>query len=213
MTGAPYFPLTMSDVVIDLSHWENPIDFTQLKAGGIAAVILKATQGIDFVDPTFASRAVTAHAGGLLVGAYHYFDASEPTAQAGYFLATIARTGVPMLMALDFEPNAANPTSEDRAAVFLTAVKTMLGRWPVLYTGRWAVAPANPSFSQCALWLAEYGTSPILPPGWSEWKLWQYTDGRIGSSVAPAPGVGPCDRSRFAGSTAQLSTWWINPTP
>jgi GH25 family lysozyme M1 (1,4-beta-N-acetylmuramidase) len=30
----PYLPQTMSDVVIDLSHWEAPVDFAQVKAAG-----------------------------------------------------------------------------------------------------------------------------------------------------------------------------------
>ena len=209
----PYLPQTMSDVVIDLSHWEAPVDFAQINASGIAAVILKATQGTGFVDPTFAARAVAANAAGLLVGAYHFFDTSDPTAQAGYFLATVARTGVPMLMALDFEPSATSQTIESNAAVFLPTVKSTVGAWPVPYTGRWDVAPAQPGFQQCALWLAEYGSSPVCPPGWSEWKLWQHTDGQIGSGVVPVSGVGRCDRERFAGTTFDLAQWWHNPTP
>jgi GH25 family lysozyme M1 (1,4-beta-N-acetylmuramidase) len=63
----PYLPQTMSDIVIDLSHWEAPVDFAQVKASGIAAVILKATQGTGFVGPTFAARAVAANTAGLLV--------------------------------------------------------------------------------------------------------------------------------------------------
>jgi hypothetical protein len=56
----PYLPQTMSDIVIDLNHWEAPVDFAQINASGIVAVILKATQGTGFVDPTFAARAVAA---------------------------------------------------------------------------------------------------------------------------------------------------------
>ena len=74
----PYLPQTMSDIVVDLSHWEAQVDFVQAKTAGIAAVILKATQGTGFLDPTFASRAVAAHAAGLLLGAYHFFDTSDP---------------------------------------------------------------------------------------------------------------------------------------
>ncbi len=209
----PYLPQTMSDVVIDLSHWQAPVDFTQAKAGGIAAVILKATQGVNFVDPTFASRAVEANGAGLLLGAYHFFDTSDPTAQAGYFLANVARTGVPMLMALDFEPSTTSQAIENSAAVFLSTVNMMVGSWPVLYSGRWEIAPAQSNFQQCALWLAEYGSNPVCPPGWSEWKLWQHTDGQIGSGVVPVPGVGRCDRDRFAGAISELAQWWSNPTP
>jgi lysozyme len=80
----------MWDTVVDLSHWEAWVDFAQARAAGGAAIILKATQGTGFVDPTFASRAVGANASGLLPGAYHFFDTSDPTAQAGYFLARSA---------------------------------------------------------------------------------------------------------------------------
>lgn len=76
--ATPYLPQTMSDVVIDLSHWEAPVDVAQINASGIAAVILKATQGTDFVDPPFASRAVAANGAGLLVGAHHFFDTPIP---------------------------------------------------------------------------------------------------------------------------------------
>lgn len=48
-------------------------------------------------------------------------------AQAGYFLATPARTGVTMLMALDFEPDPTSVTIENSAAVVLTTAKAMLG--------------------------------------------------------------------------------------
>jgi GH25 family lysozyme M1 (1,4-beta-N-acetylmuramidase) len=40
--------LSTSDVVIDLGHWQAPVDFVKAKSAGIAAVILKATQGSDW---------------------------------------------------------------------------------------------------------------------------------------------------------------------
>jgi GH25 family lysozyme M1 (1,4-beta-N-acetylmuramidase) len=36
-----YFPAAVSDVVIDLSHWQAPVDFAKAKSAGIAAVIFK----------------------------------------------------------------------------------------------------------------------------------------------------------------------------
>jgi lysozyme len=68
----------MSDIAIDLSHWEAPVDFAQVKASGISAVILKATQGTGFVDPTFASRAVATNDAGLFLGAYHFLTLPIP---------------------------------------------------------------------------------------------------------------------------------------
>jgi hypothetical protein len=28
----------------------------------------------------------------------------------------------------------------------------------------------------------------------------------------PVPGIGPCDRSKFAGTLDQLRGWWSSPT-
>lgn len=68
--AAPYLPPVTSDVVIDLSHWQAPVDFSKAKEAGIVAVILKATQGSKWIDATFTQRFTAATAAGLLVGAY-----------------------------------------------------------------------------------------------------------------------------------------------
>jgi GH25 family lysozyme M1 (1,4-beta-N-acetylmuramidase) len=41
--------------VIDVSHWEDPIDFKKVAADGIVAVIAKATQGPRGIDKTYAA--------------------------------------------------------------------------------------------------------------------------------------------------------------
>src|ERR1700751_5579262 len=82
----PYIPPVTSDVVIDLSHWQAPVDFAQAKSAGIVAVILKATQGSNWIDVTFKGRYAAASAAGLLVGAYHFLDNSAPEYQLENFL-------------------------------------------------------------------------------------------------------------------------------
>jgi lysozyme len=205
----------MSDVVCDISHYETvEADFattSQMSDGignRIAAVILKATQGTAFVDPTFLERAAEARHAGLLVGAYHFLDSSNPAQQAAHFL-TVARSeaGINWL-ALDWEPYPASQASVLDAATAAASVHAATGIWPVLYTIRSMLSAPNRTLSNCDLWLAEYGTRPICPPGFPEWQLWQHTDGQAGSSVVPVPGIGPCDRSKFAGTVDQLRRWW-----
>jgi lysozyme len=209
---APYLPPIMSDVVVDLFHGNKvSVDFSVVRSDGIAAVILKATQGTGFVDPTFVPRLADARAAGLLVGAYHYLDAKSPVDQIGHFLSIVGNTDG-LLLALDFEPNEPSQASAMQAASAAMAVKTVTGRYPVLYTGRYLLTAPNALLSRCPLWLAEYGSRPICPPGWSQWKLWQHTDGVLGSAPVPVPGIGPCDRSRFAGTLDQLRAWWLAPT-
>jgi lysozyme len=98
-----------------------------------------------------------------------------------------------------------------QAATAAASVQAATGKWPVLYTIRSMLSLPNQTLSNCPLWLAEYGTRPICPPGFAAWQLWQHTDGQVGSAVVPVPGVGRCDRSKFAGTVDQLKAWWGNP--
>ena len=210
---APFIPPVMSDVVIDLYHADKvSVDFSAVKAAGIAAVILKATQGTSFVDPTFAPRVADARDAGMLVGAYHFLDGTSPVDQVAHFLSVVGSTS-DVLLALDFEANEPSQATVTQVASAINAVKAVTGRFPVLYTNRYMVATSNPILSQCSLWLAEYGSNPVCPPGWTEWKLWQNTDGQTGSDPKSVPGIGPCDRSRFAGTVAELAAWWPGSQP
>lgn len=211
MTTTPNYTIgaDAAGLVADLSHYQTSVDLAAMKTGGIAAVILKASEGTTFTDPIFSSRAQAAAAAGLLVGAYHFFDpTADPTAQAAYFLgiATAAKVSV---LAVDFEPATAG-ANEANASTMCQVIYDQTGRWPLLYTGKWSVQPANSIFSQMPLWLAEWTTSatPNLPPGFSAWQMWQFE-----SALNTVPGVvGDCSRTRFNGALADLQRWW-NPPP
>ena len=66
--------------VIDVSHWEDPIDFKKVAADGIVAVIAKATQGARGIDETYASYKEAAEPYKLLWGSYHFGTGSENVA-------------------------------------------------------------------------------------------------------------------------------------
>ena len=199
----------MSDVVFDISHYENVSqEFVTTAEAGIVAVILKATQGTGFVDPTFLERAAEARSAGLLVGAYHFLDGSNPAEQVAHFLTVAVSEAMVNWLAVDWEPYPVSQAGVIHAATAVASVRAATGTWPVLYTIRGMLSAPNNTLSNCPLWLAEYGTRPICPPGFTAWQLWQHTDGQVGSAVVPVPGVGPCDRSKFAGTVDQLRAWW-----
>jgi GH25 family lysozyme M1 (1,4-beta-N-acetylmuramidase) len=211
---APYIPPITSDVVIDLSHWQSSVDFVSAKSAGIAAVILKATQGSRWIDATFAMRFNAANAAGLLVGAYHFLDNSPPEFQVENLLSV---AGDCRLLALDAEPNGIGGTvTVAQAAEAAARLHMATGRAPLVYIGRYGPDGRGTGFpntvlSRCPLWLPAYNSRPICPFGWSRWALWQHTDGIVGSDAIPVPGIGRCDRSRFAGTVADLKTWWDSP--
>jgi glycosyl hydrolase family 25 len=72
------------NVVIDLSHHNQNLDFQRIRTeGGIAGVIHKATQGIVSADPTYQPHKAAATGAGLL-GSLSFWDrerrrAASPT--------------------------------------------------------------------------------------------------------------------------------------
>lgn len=198
----------MIDAVVDLSNWQSVTDWDLVCSSGVLGVILKATQGSHWVDPTFVRRAMDAHASGLLVGAYHFLDASDPATQAAHFLAI---TGGLPLLALDIEHNSLSTGTVcvEQAAEMSSRVCAIRGQPPLCYIGRdgpdgRGTGLPNLVLSQCDLWLPEYGVeTPKLPVGWDEWRLWQW------SKTGTVPGiVGPVDLSRWDGTPEELKSWW-----
>ena len=195
------------NVVIDLSHYNTVTSFSDVKAGGIVGVIHKATQGTDWTDAAYAGRQQQAQAAGLWWGAYHFGTNEDGTAQAQYFLSKV-NPGSKDLLALDFEENPQSQMTIAQAEQFVTEVFNQTGRYPGLYSdalvGNMLGGNVNSILANCWFWRAQYsGSSPLVPPTWSTWTMWQYT------SSGPVSGVSaPCDRDTYNGSMESLSQLW-----
>lgn len=198
--------------IVDLYH-QNSIDCARARAAGLVALIHKATQGAHFVDAEYAPRRPRAQRAGLLWGAYHFGTADDVPAQVEAFLAHAA-PGDADLVALDFEPNPHGPTMTlPQAREFVELLHARLGRYPVLYGGsllRESLGAAHdPLLARCPLWYARYAGTPAgIPPTWSTYTLWQYTDGNAGPPPHQVDGIGRCDRNRFQGSDDALRAAW-----
>ena len=123
------------------------------------------------------------------------------------------------MLALDAEPNQIGGTvTVAQTAEAAARLHMATGRTPLIYTSRYGpdergIGLPNSVLSRCPLWLPAYNSQPLCPPGWSKWLLWrQHTDGSLGSEVTPVPGIGRCDRSRFASRVADLAAWWNGST-
>lgn len=197
------------NVVIDLSHFNPVTSFQEIKQSGIEGVIHKATEGTNWADPTYASRRPQALAAGLWWGAYHFGINEDGAAQAAHFL-SVVNPGPQDLLALDFEQNPSSQMTIAQAEQFVTAVYNSTGRYPGFYSdslvGSLLGDSQNSVLANCWFWRAQYGgSSPVVPPTWPGWTMWQYTE----SGAVPGIG-GACDRDTFNGSLAGLSKLWGN---
>jgi len=205
----------MINAVIDISHHNRVASFAKARDAGILGVIHKATQGVGYTDPTFAGTRRKIEDAGLLFGAYHFGTAGDPIAQADYFL---SKAGPQTLLVLDFEGNPqGRDMSLEEAEHFVHHIRQVTGRYPGLYSGHTikealqkagVKQPSQTELSRCWLWIAQYSKAPLIPRIWSEWTLWQYTDGAVGNEPHTVDGLGHCDRDRFNGTAAQLRAFW-----
>jgi lysozyme len=231
--AAPANPAGL-DVVIDISHNVTVTDFQSVRRSNILAVIHKATEGGDWIDPSYGIRRRQAESAGLLWGAYHYGTRQYSGAdQAAAFLST-AQPNAGTLIALDLEPNDPKPRNSmtlAQAEAFVVTVQRATGRTPMLYTtggyadgrrhGRARVGLGQPIMqgsvlAQCDLWLADHRESPEVPSAWAGrgWQLWQYSadqteaDSAYGAPSKAVAGLTHCDRNLFAGNEVALYTYW-----
>ncbi|TXH34187.1 MAG: muramidase [Rhodospirillaceae bacterium] len=203
-----------TNAIADLSHHNGRVDLRKAAEDGLLGVIHKATQGEAYIDPMLDTNRKAAIKNDLLFGAYHFGTGANGISQAVHFL-EIAQPSDSTLLVLDFEDNPVGtsmPLEEARA--FITHVRDKLGRYPGFYSGhsikRVLGTAQDPILSKCWFWLAQYGPTPVVPPCWENWTLWQYTDGGIGPEPHEIKGIGRCDRDLFNGTPEQLRAFWGN---
>jgi lysozyme len=200
------------NAVIDISHHNGNVNLNRARDDGILGVIQKASQGQSNRDPTYKTNRKKANDAGLLWGAYHFATGSNGVHQAENFLETVGDlAGV--LLVLDFEPNATGPSmSLEEARAIVTHVRLHTGKRIGFYSGHYIKqllgSGKDPILAECWFWLAQYGPTPVVPPNWPTWTMWQYTDGAFGPEPHKVNGVGRCDRDKFNGPEQQLRQLW-----
>jgi lysozyme len=197
---------------IDVSHWQNTIDWTKVAASGKKFAYIKASESTDFVDPLYVQNRTQARAAGLYVGAYHFAQpsttAGDAVAEADHFLAVATPAKGDLLPVLDLE------RSNGLSSSALTAwVQAYMGEI-LQRTGVHGVIYVSPSFWKTylgdttwfalngfdVLWVAHWtsATSPTVPGGnWGGdgWTFWQYTSDGV------VPGIsGRVDLNRYNGT-------------
>lgn len=203
--------------VSDRSHWNFPPDatpadielaLTRAKAAGLVGVLWKCTEGVNVLDHTYAWAQVACRKLGIQFGAYHFFRSLNVQAQVDWFLKNTSLSSAE-LAALDLEDTAC---TLDSAYQFVSILKVERGRFPLLYTRATYITEKigkQPTpLSQCDLWIASYGTVPVLPPQWSTWALWQHTDGVYGSPPYGIDGLSIGDMNNFNPALGDFVSWW-----
>lgn len=172
---------------IDVSHHQKNIDWQKVKNTGIEFVIIKATEGVDYVDDMFKSHYEGAKSVGLKVGVYHFATPStveDAKNEANDFLKAIGGLELDIAPVLDFEQSkGVNPYTLTRIALkWLWTVEEALKAKPIFYSYPAFIKTKvyADDLKDYPLWIAHYNTEkPNIKP-WNEFKFWQHTsDGQV----------------------------------
>ncbi|MDQ0047221.1 lysozyme [Paenibacillus polymyxa] len=195
---------------IDVSRYQGTIDWKRVRADGKSFAFIKASQGQRYVDPTFITNAKGIKAAGLLLGAYHFVDATNVNAakaEARHFAEVLEQVGgakvldLPAVMDYENNPGALSSAAiHEIALAFLTEFERVSGSKPMVYTGNAFATHFKVPLGSYKLWIARYSTRvPNDTTPWKLWDFWQYSDsGRV-------EGIqGPVDLNVYAGTEAEL---------
>jgi lysozyme len=223
--------------VVNMSHYDmmRP-DFATMKREGIVGVIHEATYPSFQRDSKYLDRQLGAVQAGLLWGAYHYANASDPVRQADHFLSVVSsawarvnpvvRPSAGVLLVLDFEKNGHYPGGTmraDQAVAFVERIRERTGVYPGIYGSEYYLRQAlnspkvtnaqKQTLTNCWLWIANYSKEPRATAPWSYWALWQYCgDGkcRLPRSAYPirTANIAKAELNIFRGSQSELQDFW-----
>ena len=201
---------------VDVSRYQETVDWQGLAQSGHAFVFVKATEGSSHRSPTHDDQRADARAAGLVQGAYHYArpGQSSGTLQARFFHSgggswTADGLTLPGALDLEFAEDGPQCHGLDQAEMrswlreFSDEYRRLSGRIPVIYTKAqvWDTCTGgDASFSDHPLWLYDHGDVPgVLPAGWESPTFWQ-------RGV-----VDHLDRNVYFGTRDQLASWASAP--
>lgn len=178
----------MSFPMIDVSSLQHPdgerIDFGRVRKAGYRAVMIKATEGQNYVNPYLAGDADAAHEAGLHIGFYHFARPSESAAglQAAKFLRAINTLPRDIGGALDLEVTGWMSWEQLKVwgQTFLAVIAKEIDT-TVLYSDQYFLNRLDGAPWGHKLWLAQW-TNQSLPSCWA-WQRGQTTVPGIAGSV------------------------------
>lgn len=147
----------MSMKFIDISNWQAGLNVpTVVKNGGLGAVIIKATEGLNFVDKSCDGFVQQCISNGIRFGFYHFARNNDAAAEAEFFRNNTKGyegKGIPVL---DWEAG----QSIAWVNKFVERYHALTGIWPWVYGNAWRFNQGTVN-TNCGRWVAGYPRNGI----------------------------------------------------
>ena len=173
---------------IDVSHWQNNIDFDSLnKSQSIDFMIIRAGHGLNINDKKFEHNYTLAKRYGIPLGVYLYANAQnidEAKAEANHLVDLLRGKSfeLPVYYDVEAQENVDANTITIMCNEFCRILKSAgykTGIYASKYYFMYKMYP-NKLPSDCSIWVASYGRDDGCIPKdsykyYGRWDIWQYT--------------------------------------
>lgn len=203
----------MSEITLgnDISRWQGDVNFDTLK-NNCQFLIIKASEGVGFVDPKFSRNKSEARRVGLPLGYYHFAHpdlGNFPETEAEYFLKTIGELQLGELLVLDYEPPNQKQTDVDWCRKWLDYVYSKTGVRALIYLNQSQVKKFNWQSvvdGGYGLWIAAYTGDPTKNN--YEKGQWTFAAMQQWTNAQQVPGIsGNVDGNVFFGTLDTLKKY------
>lgn len=165
--------------VIDVSDWQDKIDWNKVKADGVVGAIIRYADGTT-LDKRFQENMVNAKAAGLHIGSY-IFSRAKTKAQAESEATRLYNACKPydldMPLYIDLEVSSLSKYADTVAAAFLNKMAALGARGGVYANLNWwnhYLTGTAKNYSASPFWIAQYNDTMDYKPA-SRMGMWQYT--------------------------------------
>lgn len=142
---------------IDISNWQAGLDVASVvRNGGLSAVVVKATEGVGFVDKSCDGFVSKLRANGIRFGFYHFARSNSARAEAEFFRNNTCgyeKAGIPIL---DWEAGQSIAWVNE----FVERYHELTGVWPWVYGNAWRFNQGTVN-ENCGRWVAGYPSNGI----------------------------------------------------
>ncbi len=206
--GLPVNLPTDFKIGIDISHYNELINWAAIKDSDVSFVYIKISEGVGTPDRRANEHANNARQIGLRIGYYHFCrpdkrnggsvisDATAEADEALKIIAGLQKPDLPLVLDLENQTGWDTPLNKQEyllwVTTFLNRINEIFGTDCVIYSRKEYLdqkLPSTHNLGKYKLWSSYYPKNPDVnkltcPIGWVDWAIWQYTDsGVIGSNA------------------------------
>lgn len=173
---------------IDVSRYQQQINWeevAQMEVKGIRIgfVFIKATEGLQNVDPKFKQNWRNAAKNNIPKGAYHFFiPGKDAKGQAENFIKRVSleKGDLPPVLDIEMGRRFSVTQMQKEVKIWLDMVENRYGMKPVIYTNiDFYRKYFSSGFEEYPLWIAHY-LQPQKPRIINKWVFWQHSEkGRV----------------------------------